>query len=52
MSYDDLCVYGKSEKEHGSNLLKLMESASNNHLIFNTKMSHIMPPNHLLQHNL
>ena len=39
--HDDLCIYGKSEKEHASNLLNWMQVASNNGLELNSKKCHM-----------
>ena len=42
--HDDLCIYGKSEKGHNINLLNLMQVASNNSLVFNSRKYQIKHP--------
>ena len=41
---NNLCTYGKSEKEHNSNLFNLMQVASNNSHIFKCNKSQIKCP--------
>ena len=34
--HNDICVYGKTRKEHNTNLLQVMKTASKNGLVFNS----------------
>ena len=42
--YDDICVYGRDTTEHDRNLLQLMQTASQQGLIFNSIKCSILQP--------
>ena len=42
--YDNICVYGKNTTEHDSNLLKLMQTAQDHGLVFNSNKCSICQP--------
>ena len=42
--HDDICVYGKDTTEHDKNLLKLMQTAQDHGLVFNSNKGSICQP--------
>ena len=42
--HDDICVYGKDTTEHDKNLLKLMQTAQDHGLVFNSNKCSIWQP--------
>ena len=42
--HDDICVYGKDTTEHDNNLLKLMQTAQDHGLVFNSNKCSICQP--------
>ena len=42
--HDDICVYGKDTTEHDNNLLKLMQTAQDHGLVFNSNRCSICQP--------
>ena len=49
--HDDICVYGKDTTEHNKNLLKLMQTAQDHGLVFNTtSVQSTSPKFHLWSH--
>ena len=42
--HDDICAYGKDTTEHDNNLLKLMQTAKDHGLVFNSNKCSIHPP--------
>ena len=42
--HDDICVYGKDTAEHDNNLLKLMQTAQDHGLVFNSNRCSICQP--------
>ena len=42
--HDDICVYGKDTTEHDNNLLKLMQTAQDHGLVFNSNKCSIRQP--------
>ena len=42
--YNDICVYGKDTTEHNKNLLKLMQTAQDHDLVFNSNKCSICQP--------
>ena len=42
--HDDICVYGKDITEHDKNLLKLMQTAQDHGLVFNSNKCSIHQP--------
>ena len=42
--HDDICVYGKDTTEHDNNLLKLMKTAQEQGLVFNSSKCLICQP--------
>ena len=42
--HDDICVYGKDTTKHDNNLLKLMQTAQDHGLVFNSNKCSICQP--------
>ena len=42
--HDDICVFGKTQKQHDKHLLQLMKTAAKQDLVFNSNKCHISQP--------